>query len=509
MPARTGDQFLEGIRTRRRDLWIEGQRVEDPAAHPAFRHIVRSIAAIYDMQHDPALRNEMTYASPTTGERVGMSFLTPQTHDDLARVRAMMKRWADYSHGFMGRTPDYLNRALVGFASAAEYCAENDPRFGENIRRYYEHVREHDLCLTHTLINPQANRSAGPSGQPDPFLAARIAEETRTGLVIRGARMLATLPVSDEIMVFPSTLLKTGSEDAPYAFAIALPTDTPGLRFLCRETFDYGRSPADHPLGSRFEEMDAVVIFDDVRVPWERVFLLRDVEKCNRAFAVTGAVAHMAHQVVTKNVAKTEFILGVASLIVDTIAIEQFQHVHEKIAEIIIALEAMRAFLRTSEVDAKVNRWGVLQPAWPPLDAARSLYIRLYPRMVEILQQLGASGFMAIPSEKDLSGPQAETIRKYYQAARADAADRIKLFRLAWDIALSAFGSRQVLYERFFFGDPVRMAGAMFNSYDRTPYMDRVREFLRRAETDAPAPAQAKVGGAGSKRGAGEGAGRA
>src|SRR5206468_4556828 len=157
---------------------------------------------------------------------------------------------------------------------------------------------------------------------------------------------------------------------APYAFAIAIPNDARGLRFLCRETFDYGKSRFDHPLGARFEEMDAVVIFDDVHVPWDRVFLLHDVEKCNRAFAMTGAVAQMAHQVVTKNVAKTEFILGVASLIVDTIALEQYQHVHEKIAEIIIALEAMRAFLRTSEVEAQLNRWGIIQPAWPPLDAA-------------------------------------------------------------------------------------------------------------------------------------------
>ena len=485
MPARTGAQFLKGLRDRPRELWINGERVGDPGAHRAFRNVLRQVAALYDMQHDPALRDEMTYLSPATGARVGLSFLMPHTHDDLARVRTMMKRWADYSGGFLGRTPDYLNRALVGFASAAEYCAENDRRFGDNIRRYYEHVREHDLCLTHTLINPQANRSVGPSQQADPTLAARIVEENTGGIVLRGARMLATLPMADEIMVFPSTLLKAGADDAPYAYAVALPTETPGLRFLCRESFDYGKSSVDHPLGSRFEEMDAVVIFDNVRVPWERVFLLRDVERCNKAFAVTGAVAHMAHQVVTKNVAKTEFILGVASLLVETIAIEPFQHVHEKVAEIIIDLEAMRAFLRTSEVEAQVNHWGVMQPAWPPLDAARNVYTRMYPRMVEILQQLGASGFMAIPTEKDLGGPQGETIRKYYQAARADAVSRIKLFRLAWDIALSAFGSRQVLYERFFFGDPVRMAGAMLNTYDRRPYMERVREFLERAEKGA------------------------
>jgi 4-hydroxyphenylacetate 3-monooxygenase len=301
--------------------------------------------------------------------------------------------------------------------------------------------------------------------------------------------MLATLPVSDEIMVFPSTLLRGGTEDAPYAFAFAIPCATPGLRFICRESFDYGRSPADHPLGSRFEEMDAVVIFDDVLVPWERIFLLRDVERCNRAFAETRAVIHMAHQVATKNVAKTEFVLGIICLIVDAIAIEQFQHVQEKVAEVIQYLETMRAFLRASEADAAVDRWGVMTPAWPPLDAARNMYTRMYPRMIEIIHQLGASGLMAIPPAAETAGPQGPTIDRFYQAARADARDRIRLFRLAWDLALSAFGSRQALYERFFFGDPVRMAGAMFAGYDKTPYMERVRAFLARADETPAAPA--------------------
>jgi len=304
-------------------------------------------------------------------------------------------------------------------------------------------------------------------------------------VLIRGARMLATLPVSDEIMVFPSTVLRGQTEDAPYAFAFAIPCATPGLRFLCRETFDYGRSPSDHPLGSRFEEMDAVVIFDDVLVPWERMFLMRDVERCNRAFAETRAVVHMAHQVVTKNVAKTEFVLGVICLIVETIAIEQFQHVQEKVAEVMQYLETMRAFLRASEADAALDRWGIMTPAWPPLDAARNMYTRMYPRMVEIIHQLGASGLMAIPTAADFAGPQGPTIDKYYQAARAGARDRVRLFRLAWDLALSAFGSRQALYERFFFGDPVRMAGAMFANYDKAPYVERVRQFLARADAES------------------------
>ena len=207
-------------------------------------------------------------------------------------------------------------------------------RFGQNIRQYHEYLRENDLALTHTLINPQANRAVGAAQQADPFLAARIMEETAAGIVIKGARMLATLPISDEIMVFPSTLLRSLDEDAPYAFAFGIANATPGLKFICRESVDYGRSHYDHPLGSRFEEQDAVVIFDDVFVPWERIFLYRDVAACNQAYTATGAVVHMAHQVICKNIAKTEFLLGLVSLMIDAIGIERFQHIHEKTAEI-------------------------------------------------------------------------------------------------------------------------------------------------------------------------------
>ena len=188
----------------------------------------------------------------------------------------------------------------------------------------------------------------------------------------------------------------------------------------------------------------------------------------------------MAHQVVTKNIAKTEFLLGIASLMVDAIAIDQFQHVQSKIAEIIYYLESMRAFARASEADATLNAWGVMTPAWPPLDAARNMFTWMYPRMVEILQLLGASGMMARPTQADMESPLRPLIEKYFQAAQADAVDRIKLFRLAWDAALSSFGSRQVIYERFFFGDPVRMQMATFASYDRLPYVERVRQFLAR-----------------------------
>jgi 4-hydroxyphenylacetate 3-monooxygenase len=467
MGARTGAQFLDGLKQQPREVYIEGELVRDVTEHHAFKGVLQSLAHLFDMQHDPALTDDMTYTSPDSGERVGASFMQPRSKADLEQRYRMMRHWALYSNGMMGRTPDYLNSSLMAFAGAADYFGQGDKRFADNVSAYYRKAREEDLCLTHTLINPQANRAVGPSGQKDPFLAARVKEERDDGLVIRGARMLATLgPISDEIEVFPSTVVKADPADAPYAFGFVIPCGAPGLKFICRETYDLNRPRHDHPLGSRFEEMDAVVIFDDVFVPWERVFLYGDPDLANGAFGATNAVLHMAHQVMAKNIAKTEFMLGLVSLIIDTIGIEPFQHVHEKAVEVIIGLECMRGLLAAATEDAQIDRWGIMAPARAPLDAARNLYPKLYPRFVEIIQQLSASGLMAAPTLADIQGPAGEYIERYFTAARSEPRERIALFRLAWDASMSMFGARQALYERFFFGDPVRMAGAFFNTYD-------------------------------------------
>jgi len=218
-------------------------------------------------------------------------------------------------------------------------------------------------------------------------------------------------------------------------------------------------------------------------VPWERVFMYRQPELCNGLYAETGAVVHMTHQVVTKNVAKSEFLLGLVSFMTEAIGIEGFQHVQEKVAEFIIALEFLKAALRASEADAQIDRWGLMRPEFSYLNAARNWYPRTYPRLVDLIHQLGASGLMAIPSMSDFEGPIRPDLEKYLQGRGVDANTRVRLFRLAWDVAGSAFGQRQALYERFFFGDPVRMAGALVRSYDRKHLVERVRQFLEAPAT--------------------------
>jgi len=476
--ARRSTDVIDRLRKHPAEIWHRGTRVTDATIDPAFKNGIATLAGLYDYQWDAG---EIMLEVGPRGTKVNRSFGIPITPSDLVGLGNALQHSARYSMGMLGREPAYLNRAISSFSGSTALFGTPDRAYGTNVIRYHDFIRENDLSLTHTLLNPRPDRLVGPAFQVDSSVATHVCKERDDGIVIRGARLLATLPFADEIALFPARLMDHSDRSKPYAFGCSLPTATPGLRFVCRDSVDYGFGATDHPLSARFEEMDAVAIFDDVFVPWERVFCYRDIEICNTAYMATGATAHMAYQVVCKNIVKTEFLLGLVSLMIEGSGLERFQHVHEKMAEVWINLETLKAFRHAAEAGAHKNTYGMLVPAWDPLDAARNLYPRLYPRMIEIIQQLGASGLVSMPSREDLDGPLAADIRRYYEAARMDACDRIALYRLAWDTAISAFGGRQILYERFFFGDPAQMASRMFREKDCSEAMARVKEFLGRS----------------------------
>jgi hypothetical protein len=230
-----------------------------------------------------------------------------------------------------------MNIFITGFASAAEEFGKKDQSFAENIRGYYEQIRENDVCMTHTLINPQVDRSR-PVEKQDKALAAKIVKETDAGIVIRGARMVSTLcAYSDDLLLLPSTYIANSKEAEPYAFGFSVAVNTPGLRFICRPSVIHqnAASPMDYPLSARFDETDAMVIFDDVLVPWERVFIHRDPELCNGLYNRTGIMPQIMHQFSTKNLAKAEFMMGLAFAIAKSTNIDQHLHVQGMLAELI------------------------------------------------------------------------------------------------------------------------------------------------------------------------------
>jgi len=481
MPARTGQQYIDGLRAQEREVWLGGERVRDVTTHKGLSGGVRAIAHLYDMQHAPELREVMTFPSPSTGEPVGRSFDMPKTKEALETRSKMMLNWARATCGMMGRSPDFMNVTFAAWGAAADFFGEKRPEFGDNMRRYVEYIREHDVTLTHALINLQRSRNVSGMFNLEEGTALEVIRETDAGIVVRGARILATLgPLADEIAVYSPRLARHSEDHSPFAVNFSIPCSTPGLKFLCRDSFDLGRSHFDHPLGSRFEEMDCIVFFDDVLVPWERVFLLYDVERLNATPHVTHSTAHSAHQGAAKNLAKCEFVLGLALLMTQTLGNAHLPHTEERIGELMLTTELMRSCMRAAEADAATDRWGVMCPAILPVESTRNLMMTAYPRMVEILHLLGSSSFLLTPSEKDFEGPLQDSIEQYLATDNTEARDRVKLFRLAWDVAGNAFGSRQVLYERFFASDPLTRARAMAAIYPKGEVIERVREFLGR-----------------------------
>ena len=357
MPARTGQEYIAGLKDRPREVWIDGEKVKDVTTHPGLRNGVKGVASLYDMQHDATLREEMTFASPSTGDPVGLSFEIPRTEEDLIRKREMMSHWAWASCGMMGRSPDFMNSIFTAWAGSADYFAQDRPEFKKNVLNYHEFLRENDVTLTHALVNLQRSRTPAAADNLTEEVALTAIKQTDAGLVVRGSRVLATLgPISDEIAIYPVASHRLADDDWKHSFSFSIPCDTPGVKFLCRQSLDQGRSHFDHPLGSRFEEMDTVVFFDDVLVPWERVFLLGDVELCNNYGTGTMSNAHTGYQVLNRCVVKSEFMLGLADLMVETLGSGSIPYVQEQVAEIITYRDMLRACLRAAEADAKPNQ---------------------------------------------------------------------------------------------------------------------------------------------------------
>ena len=416
---------------------------------------------------------------------------SPNPRTTCCEGGAPWRLWPPTLTGCWDGRPDYVNIQLTSMRQMASLYGSNDRGYGENLIQYYEYVRDRDLCLTHAFGHPQVNRAVEVSELADQFIAMGVVDTTGEGVIVRGAKQLATLaPFSDEIFCPVYRPLRTDSEEEKrYCVGFSIPSDSPGLKFICRQSHDLGGSLYDYPLSGRYDEMDALAVFDDVLIPWERVFQFQDLELANAALQEVPMWRQYMQQVAVKNIAKLEFILGITHRIALGVGIDGFSHVQEKIAEIVDILETVRSYLRAAEADASAYeaRQGKypgegIWPAPEPWVAMRHWYPDAYVRVIWIVEQLAAGGLMLTPTEQDVQGELAPEIAKYYGGANLEAGERIALFRLAWDLVGTQFGSRQTLYERFFNGDVVRLRQRRFATYDYTRADNAVNSFLARQD---------------------------
>ncbi len=475
MGARTGREYKEGLRDGR-EVYLGGKLVTDVVSHPVLRGGVESIAALYDMQHAPATRDVLTFESGSSGARTPMSYLHPRSVDDCQRRGRAFRTWAEGTGGLMGRSPDFLASAVVSFATAHDYFAEANADFAANVLRYHDECIERDLCLTHAIADPTVNQRR-PDEPGDASVLLRIVDENDDGIVVRGAKMLATLaPYADEILVYPFIPLPPDAEDRTIAFAI--PVATQGFKFVCREGLARDLNTFDHPLASRFDEMDAIAIFDDVLVPWDRVFLKGNVSHANELRARSDYVPLTLHQSCVRALVKCELVLGIATLMTSAVGKDSNPAVQEKLGEMVSFVEMFRACVHSAELKAERSPRGIVVPDVQPLQAMLIAYGPAYARFMELLQLVGSSGLIMTPCEGDLDGPVAAEISRYFQGAQVSAAERTSLFKLAADLALDSFGQRQVLYERFYAGDPAMIKARAFRDYDRRAITELVERFV-------------------------------
>jgi 4-hydroxyphenylacetate 3-monooxygenase len=472
-----GKDFIDRINKLKNEIWYDGEKINrEISEHPAFKGIVMTKASLYDLQNCPNLKDEMTFLLPEKQDPIGLSYLQPKTKEDLKRRRKMIEHWARHTHGMMGRSPDYMNTVVMSFASSAALLKDRENCFPKNIQCLYERAMEHDLSFTHTFITPQVNRSQVYLGFSSEPISAKVVDRNEKGLVIKGARLLATQGgLTDEVLVFSAPRVFF---DPSEAFAFSIPSNTKGLKFICRESFVGGESSFNHPLSSRYEEMDSIVVFDNVLVPWDRVFYYDNVDAATDLLLQSSFYQFAYHQVVTRQIVKTEFMLGVAQLLVETINVGEYQHIQEKLSEMIIGLETMKALVEKSENDAELDEWGYMRPSMIPLQVASNIFPRIYPRFSEIIQLIGASGMVSLPTEKAFDSEIRSELDQYLQADGMNAEDRVKLFRLAWDLTMSSFGTRQTQYERYFFGDPIRLSSILYKNYLKDQHVEVTCKFL-------------------------------
>lgn len=446
---RDGAAYLAGLKGRQ--IYEAGRPVQDPAEDAGTAGTARFIADLLD---------DCREDSVVSANGVLLAYELADSADDLrARGRAFAEI-ARRSGGLMGRSPDFLATILTAWRGAAESFGEH----AGNVVRYWEHARRDNLVLTHAISDPPADRHL-PADAKGPMRTLRAVGETEDGIVVRGAKMLATLaPFADDLLVYPFRPLGPGEADQALCFAV--PVSAPGLTLYCRPSLAR-RDAGDHPLAANFDEMDAICVFDDVLVPWERVFIHNDVARANNLRPATGMTAYAWHQSAVRAWVKAEFVFQVADSCARVSGKSANDLTRQQLGELAGIAESLRALVMAAEAGARRNEHGHFVGDPVPLSASGMLNATLYPRAIELLQLIAGSGLIMHPltADEQEGSPAHDYFQHYFAGVGADGVRHGRLLRAANDLAQDAFGGRQVLYERLFLGPPDAFRAKFYDLY--------------------------------------------
>ncbi|MER5183309.1 4-hydroxyphenylacetate 3-hydroxylase N-terminal domain-containing protein [Streptomyces sp. NPDC002896] len=474
---RNGSDYLASLKDSRR-IYVDGAPVEDVAHHPAFAPIANTIAGLLDLAADPA--SELTRTDPDTGATVNRLFTTPRSREDLTAFREAATTWARHTHGWVGRSPDHVGAFFAAFAAHPEAFHDGARDFAANVTAYQKRIVAEDLYLSYAIIPPQVSRATTAHAWDGELIQVGVAEERADGIVVRGAQMLATGgAVADEIFV--SCIKPLSPEDSDFALSFAVPVGAEGLKLYCRRPYaPAASSPYDYPLTTRFDETDALLVFDDVFIPWERVFVYRDVAGLRRQFFDTGAHVLGNWQAQIRFAVKLQFLAGLARKVAAVNGVDTFPGVVEKLGELASLASLVESAVLAGEYTAAPDGQGLWRPGARAVYGAMGLQAELYPRVLAILRDLVGGGVLQVPSSvADMTNPQERAdIDRYVHSPNAPAEERVKLFKLAWDAVGSEFAGRHHQYELFYAGAPFVVKGYAFRNYGFEGPLAEVDAFL-------------------------------
>jgi 4-hydroxyphenylacetate 3-monooxygenase len=480
--AMTGKRYIDSLKDGR-EVWLDGEQIQDVTTHPAFTGMVHELARIYDLQHTEAYRDHMTFVSPETGTRCGLSWLLPRCHEDLQKKRRNSEIWNAQCWGQLGRGPDILAPYIITLYDAREaFSAIKHPRcdFGENVVNYYHYCKENDLFLTHALGDPQVDRSQQPQNEQrtmreEEEVVLHVVEETSAGVIVRGAKQLATAaPLTQETYVsLSATFVRRADPKCVLAFSI--PTNTPGLKILCREPVSQWVGSYGHPLGMLYDEQDAMLFFDNVLVPWNRLFTLYDASPILQRYQ--SGVNFIGWANLCRIHERMRLMTAVATLIAEAIGVMEYREVAAKIGEMVTYTEMWRHAMDGVEHNAFFTKGGLMSLG--SMSGMNIFFAQTSARMVQLLREIAGAGLIMQPSEKDLANPAFKPyLEKYMRGKDVDVTYKSRILRLAHDLAVSSFGMRQELYEYWHGGDPNRNRINLLRSYDQGDMLARIKDLL-------------------------------
>ena len=462
--SKTGADHLKSLRDGR-EVFLNGERIADVTVHPAFRNACRSAAKLYDFQ--AANLDLMTFTSPTSGKPVNRCWQLPRTYDDLVKRRNALVGWSRTNYGFLGRSPDHISSSLCGQVMGIDVFKKHSEARAKALLDYYTFARDNDLFLTYVIINPQADRGKDTSQQQDEYLTTAVVDEDSGGITVRGAKMLGTSSImANEVLVANIQPLQPGEEK--YAISFALPMGTKGIKIMSRKSYEQAApSVFDNPLSSTYDENDALIYFDDVKVPWERVFIYKDVNMARAQFQDTWAHAYQNYQCQVRLMVKLQFLMGVARKICETSGTMGIPSVRENLGRLAAYASMVEGMVYGMESGGtRFNDYFV--PSRHLMYAAQVITQEMYPNIITAIRELAGGGVIMLPSSvKDFGNPElSKLIHKTQKSPATDSMGRVKFLKLAWDAIGSEFASRHTQYEMFYAGAQFVTRAHMFRTFN-------------------------------------------